>query len=51
MEYIQRGAFWVAGFPAENPYRFLMAYRKTIMSGLQPPSEYHLIVVYFKVFL
>ena len=28
MEYIQHGAFWVTGLPAENPYRFLMAHRK-----------------------
>jgi hypothetical protein len=34
MEYIQHGAVWVTGFPVENPYRFLMAYRKKIMVGL-----------------
>ena len=28
MEYIQHGSVLVSGFPAEYPYRFLMAYRK-----------------------
>ena len=30
MEYIQHGAFLVTRFPSENPYRFLMVYRKKI---------------------
>ena len=33
MEYIQHGAFWITGFPAENPYRFLEAISKLVFSA------------------